>query len=361
MPGSAGSIVVVGSGSLARAVCYSLAVAASVPVEVLVVARSQRSAEEVCFVANARAQLSAHSARFASQQVDLVEPGPLATVLAAAAPDLLLGCASYQSPWERRTAPSAWTALVQRAGFGVTLPLQAAIAVAVGRAVAMAAPQALYVNACYPDAVNPVLHQLRLPVFCGIGNVSLVATSLRSALDLDERAGLRVLAHHYHLGTPDRAGDEALAWLDDRPVPEIGALLAGQRATRAVELNTVTGHAGALLLLDLLTGRDVRANLPGPLGLPGGYPVAIRSRSLALDLPSGWTPEQAVSWNQRVAELDGARIDGRGNVHFAAAAERELAGLLPEVAGGFPVSRIQAVCEQLRHVATRLRAAAADP
>ncbi|MFF0250599.1 Tn3 family transposase [Streptosporangium sandarakinum] len=69
----------------------------------------------------------------------------------------------------------------------------------------------LFLNACFPGAVNPLLKTLGLPVFCGVGNVALLAASLRESLRPARGGRLRVLGHHRHLHTPaDRSGKAAL-------------------------------------------------------------------------------------------------------------------------------------------------------
>ena len=66
----------------------------------------------------------------------------------------------------------------------------------------------------------------------------------------------------------------------------------------------------ALLLDALLAGTGTDGNLPGPLGLPGGYPVRLRGRELELRLPPGFDRAAAVAWNQRMADRDGVRVEG---------------------------------------------------
>ncbi|MCZ0991411.1 hypothetical protein O1M54_48450 [Streptomyces diastatochromogenes] len=177
-----------------------------------------------------------------------------------------------QSPWEATRAPSAWTDLLSAGGFGIALPLHAVLARNVAQAIRSSRVPTLFVNACYPDAVNPLLHAEGLPVFCGVGNSATLAASLRAVLRPQAGERLRVLAHHAHLHAPADPADEARVWLDDRPVPHVGELLTAHRACSREELNAVTGHTAAVLAARLAAEQEVHADLPGPLGLPGGYP-----------------------------------------------------------------------------------------
>ena len=365
------TLVVIGTGQLARSISYSLAVAHADPLRVLVVGRRAEAASEVCHIAAFRAAVAGRGAivRFEPAVAsvtgraarDLVDLGD---VLGAAAPAGVLLCASTQSPWERLTAPSAWTELVRRAGFGVTLPFQAEHALAVGAAMP---PGAWFVNACFPDAVNPLLAARGVPVLCGVGNVGLLAASLQAALDLPDQRRLQVLAHHVHLNPPASADEEALAWCDGEPLAEVGKLLAAQRAASRPELNQVTGLtaarlAGALLsksLLSesLLSESPLDTSLPGPLGLPGGYPVRVRAGGgLELRLPAGLTMADAVARNRRWALADGATLDPGGDrVVLSDTAGAELDAVAPELAGGFRLADLEAVTARLHELRDRLR------
>jgi hypothetical protein len=347
-------VAVVGSGSLARAVCSSIATSAS-PLAVHLIARSAAAAREVCYIANTRAAVGGGRARFDSTPTDLGAVPELASVLARLAPAALIGCASHHSPWERVHTPSAWTDLLDRAGFGATLPLQAAIPITVARALAEASPSSMHVNACYPDAVNSLLAALRLPVLCGVGNAGLIAATLQAELGLAGQWDLQVLAHHHHLHAPEDPADEARAWLRGRSLGRVGRLLAGQRSTSRSLLNEVTGFTAARLLGDLLTGAETVTSLPGPLGLAGGYPVRIVDRRLELNLPPGLDREEAVAWNQRMAWLDGVCVLPSGDVRFSPRAQRELGADLPDVAAGYHVTDNAEVCRRLLELRRRLR------
>ncbi|MFI6321747.1 hypothetical protein ACIBG8_29735 [Nonomuraea sp. NPDC050556] len=272
----------------------------------------------------------------------------LTELLAAAAPSGVVLAASSQSPWERTRAPSAWTRLVADAGFGLTLPFQAELALRVGAA---APSGSWFINACFPDAVNPVLAAAGVPVLCGIGNVALLAASIQAALGLPDQRELRVLAHHAHLHAPHGDQEEAMAWLDGKPVEGVGDLLAAQRATDRAELNHVTGLAAAKLVLGVLDGAEQVASLPGPLGLPGGYPVRLSGDRIELLLPDGMERDDAVAFNQRAAVHDGVVVDG-DRVRFTSPAVAEHD---PDLAQEFSVSEIDRVTDRLDRLRTRLR------
>ncbi|WP_285707036.1 DUF6002 family protein [Microtetraspora sp. NBRC 16547] len=348
------TLAVIGTGGLARSICYALAVCGTQPIRVLVAGRDHGRAAEVCYVAAARAAAAGVPVTFQPLTVDPACDRSLADTLGVGAPTGVLVAASSQSPWERQNAPSAWTELVQRAGFGLTLPFQAEPALRVGRALAATHPEAWLINACFPDAANQVLAAAGVPALCGIGNGALIAASIQAALGLPDQRRLRVLAHHVHLHTPSEGEEEALAWYDGQPVAEVGKLLAAQRAATRSELNHVTGYAAAQLVRDLLAGAETDTTLPGVLGLPGGYPVRLSGTRLELRLPAGVSRAEAVAFNSRAALRDGVVVDD-GRVRFGPTAQEELSRLVPELAEGFPISDIEAVTHRLDQLRTRLR------
>lgn len=353
-------IAVVGSGSLARSICQSLASLApsregrnAAPIRVTVLARNAPAANDIARACHVRAAVSGAHVHFSAELLaDEVD------AMTRLQPDVLVCCASAQSPYEKNVQPSAWTRLVEQAGFGLTLPFQANVVVRLARALTQVSPRTLLVNGCFPDAVNPLLAALGLPVHCGIGNVATLAACLQAALDLPDQ--LAVLGHHVHLAAPNHPMDEVLVWRDGDQVPGVTALLAADRALPRTELNAIAGHAAARLLVDLLSGADICTNLPGPLGLPGGYPVRLAGGAITLNLPTGLSRADAIDWNIRAGHRDGVEVrDGR--VGYPPQAAAALASHLPDLAEGWAAAALDEVSEQLTALRRRLRLAQPIP
>lgn len=264
--------------------------------------------------------------------------------------DFVVCCASAQSPYENLAQPSAWTRLIEEAGFGVTLPLQTTVVARVARALAEVSPHTLLINGCFPDAVNPLLASLGLPVWCGIGNVATIAACLQEALDLPDQRALAVLGHHAHLSSLD----EVLVWRNGSPLSDVSELLRAARALPRRELNAIAGQAAARLLADLANGSDVATSLPGPLGLPGGYPVRIANGAIALNLPAGLSRTQAVEWNTEAGRRDGIEVRD-GQVSYTPKAIAALEPHLPEIANGWPAYALEEVTDQFCALRKRLR------
>jgi hypothetical protein len=329
-------LLVLGSGSLARALCTGVATVAESETTITVLARDEAAATQAAYLASVRASQTGRPVQITGRAGDLTDQERLAEAVAGAR--VVVQCASLYSPWN---AAPGLKALVAEAGFGVTLPLQARLAIETATAIQRCGGDALMVNACYPDAVNPLLARLGLPVFCGLGNVETLAAGLRTRLP-DGR--LAMLAHHNHLHRPERPDDEALAWLDGVAVAEVGKLLAEQRRTDRRLLNQATGFAAAQLLSAVLAGKETASNVPGPQGRPGGYPVRVTGRAIALDLPPGVDETTAIAWNERAAAREGIAI-GADRVRFTGAAAQAMTAY--GLGGGFAVEDVRAVAHRL--------------
>ena len=354
------TILIVGSGSLARAISYSLALLPSRPHRVIVCARSKEQLNEIIYVSRAKAASAQSPVKFDSIEFD-AESGDAGRLLSSLQPDIVVNCASYYSPWEWIHQPSSWTHLLRSAGFGFTLPLQAAFAIKFAKAVAAHSRPALFINGCYPDAVNPLLRALDLPVFCGIGNIALVAASLRSSLGLMAGQRLQVMAHHLHLYTPKPGVDEARAWIDGKLCENVTGLLENQRRSSGPEVNKVIGCTAAVFLRDIIDERDVETHVPGPFGLPGGYPVRIAGTRMELNLPADLSEREAIAWNEEIAVADGVRILSNGNVKFGEQTQLAFRQYLPHISDGFRASEIEKVTQSMLELRDRLTREKAQP
>jgi hypothetical protein len=246
-----------------------------------------------------------------------------------------------------------------RAGIGLSLPFHAELALLIGRSLADYRSGAFFLNACFPDAVNPVLAAYGVPVLAGVGNVAVQATAIQSALGLRDQQELHLLGHHLHLHEQEDPRDEAMAWCRGEPI-KVADLLAAQRRVDRHENNQVTGFLTALLLADLLAGRRVVTHLPGPRGLPGGYPVVVTAQEIRLRLPVGMTTERARALNQQWAMIDGVVIDD-GRASFGPTVVEAMTNVCPELCEGFDITDLFDVIATFSEIRERLRMLPAGP
>ena len=98
---------------------------------------------------------------------------------------------------------------------------------------------------------------------------------------------------------------------------------AGVQLTREPAIE-ISGPSGVPLMLAMAQRRDWSGHVPGPNGLPGGYPVRLKDGHVELDLPAALTRDEAIAWNLRYEEESGlvvTRGRPRGlHRHFARAA-----------------------------------------
>ncbi|MFF5177245.1 potassium transporter TrkA [Micromonospora sp. NPDC000316] len=354
-PASANSVVVVGTGAFASGVCRSLARTLRHPAVVHVIGRSTGATEDICLAASVHATMAERPVRFQAVTSSLGPGDDLRPTLRRLAPRLVLVCASAQSPAEARTTRTAWSALLREAGFGVTLPLQTSVVQRVAADYADVSDKPLLINACFPDAVNPLLRAWQLPVFCGLGNVGALALAVQEQLGLADPTRLKLFAHHTHLHRPAEPDAEAVAWLDDRPLDGVSELLEPVRRLPRPLVNEVSAWTAGPLVQAILDDECHVGHLPGPCGLPGGYPVAVTGSSLALRLPPGTSPASTAAWNERVSALDGVTVSATGSFSFTDEAIKHLRRWWPDAPQNVPPDRLAEFRADLGRLRDELR------
>lgn len=296
--------------------------------KVFIVGRDAAGLDELVAVASGRAVAFDSQVSFSGQHLILDASGRLEEFLAMAQPRIVLHTASLQSPWEFSGPRTGWSQLVHKAGFGITLPLQALLVVRLATALEKFSPGSVLINACYPDAVNALLARLHLPILCGIGNIEILATVIRSNLPIYSRSACKIIAHHFNLAAISRGEWSQLPRLylgDGVPVPaeQLSEMLSPLRVIRGPEMNQLTGATAVKLLLALLSRGVGEFHLPGPAGLLGGYPMSLANGLLSFSLPRGASVASAEQFNEEAASRDGVVVAKTGeitltNLHHAA-------------------------------------------
>ncbi len=346
-------ILLVGSGAFAARIAFDLAATARGATRVTVAGRNHRRLDWLRTAGNARAAIFGTAARITTRFVDLARPDDLAELLQEERPRVVVQAASVQPGTVIAAAGNGWARLVAEGGLSATAVFQAVTSVTVARAVQAASPAALLVNCCFPDVVNGMLAALRLPVACGTGNVAILANAFAGA----GAPGVRVLAHYQTLAAwrrpaAERDGPAPRAWLDGREVADVFARFRDVSLTPEPAIE-ISGAAGVPLLLAMAHGGTWTGHVPGPHGLPGGYPVRWHDRTLSLDLPPGLMQDAAVAWNAEFEAANGLVLHG-GRASYTGRLHAALHRVSPDLAGGFDLADLAAAHRDMEALRTRL-------
>jgi hypothetical protein len=350
-------ILIFGTGSFAGRIVLDLAATASEPVTVAIAGRNTERLNWLRTAGNARAAMFNRPARVTSHQVDLSAPDAAAAAIAAVEPTVVVQAASFQAGAVISNQGNAWTKLVAEGGLSATAVLQAPLSIEVARAVKAVRPRAQFINCCFPDVVNPLIAALDLPISCGVGNIAILANAFAGALGAG--AGrLKVLAHYQNIAPwrqlPEtRTGGSARVWIDDQEVADVYARFSSVQLTREPAIE-ISGPSGVPLMLAMAQRRDWRGHVPGPNGLPGGYPVRLKDGHVELDLPASLTRDEAIAWNRRYEEESGLIVTLDGRATYTGILRERLDAFSPGLAGGFHVRDIADACRQMNDLRSRL-------
>jgi len=351
-------ILIIGTGYFAEIMVGDLAATAPAATTVAIAGRNVERLKWLCTAANARAAIFGRPVQFFTDTFDLSSVDSTADGLLRWSPSVVVQSASLQSPWSVDRPDSAWSRLVNTAGFGITLAFQSMLPARTASALQKLRSPAVFVNTCYPDVVNQVLRARKLPITCGVGNIAIFSSVIAGTHPPAERAAIRVLAHHQHLVQWRRPGAER-----DGVPPRVWngetEMLGVQERFRHIQLpyrdlNVISGASAVPVLLALAGKQDCRGHVPGPNGLPGGYPVRVHAGTVELDLPTAVSAEEAIAWNRQFEAADGASVQAEGRVVYSERARRALEAVSPEVAAGFDVAELEHAHAALQALRTRL-------
>jgi len=306
-------ILITATGNLSREVVGALSLIKGIPIRVMVGARNIDDAAWLALSGNARAAVTGSDVSFSSCAIPWQNSSQFADLLEGMKPAIVLHLASLQSPWSLNDG-SEWSALVKEHGFGITAFRQAELLLTLLDALQMASVSPIVINGCYPDVCNQLVSLLGYSVFTGIGNIAILDAVLRAQMSLQAGETLKMIGHHYHIAQLTRTERTEFpeVWVNDARVGQEEDLFTSIMLPGDAKLNSITGSTVAVLLKALITGEERLFNLPGPLGLPGGYPVRIAGRDLSLALPEDVVLHDVVDRNIALATREGIQVTADG-------------------------------------------------
>lgn len=357
-------VVVFGTGAFAERIVCDLGACAPGPVRILIAGRNRDRLDWLVTAANARAYMFGRPATFRAAQVDASDAAAVARLLAAARPRLAVQTASAQPSAVISHEDSEWSRLIARGGLSATAVMQALLTLRVGEAIRETGLDCALINCCFPDVVNGMLEARGIPVLCGTGNVAILANAFGGYM-ADRGQKLQMLAHYQQLvewrhPADRRGGKPPRVWIEGREVVDVYSHFRAIKLTYAPAIE-ISGASGVSLMLAYVLGLPWTGHVPAPSGRPGGYPVRLEGRALALDLPAGIAEAQAIAWNAAFETEMGLVVDGGGRVRYT--------GLLRELlkhhgfgyADGYDIDQIENVARELAALRARLEAIPAQP
>lgn len=351
-------ILISGTGGFAARIAFDIAATADDAVEVIIAGRNRERLNWLRTAANARAALFGKKARFATHAIDLLAPDASDALLAATDPRIVVQAASIQTSQVIAQSGNAWTQLVAEGGLSATAVFQALISARVAAAITACGKPVTLVNCSFPDVVNGIIVALGHAVACGMGNVAILSNVFAGSAATPPGADLKVLAHYQNLAAwrrrpEERGGRAPRVWLDGAEVADVYGRFADIQLTPEPVIE-ISGASGVPMLLAMAARRPWRGHVPGPNGLPGGYPVRLSDGALELDLPSAVAEAEAIAWNASFEEENGLVVSPQGHVSFTGILGDRLADHVPALRKGFLVRELETVCEDLLQLRSAL-------
>jgi hypothetical protein len=237
-----------------------------------------------------------------------------------------------QTWWLPDLLPPEQAARIKSAGFGVWLPVHLTLTLKLMEALRDLDYTGITLTAPFPDVVNCILGRLQLAPTCGVGNLDEIVPKIRLLaaerleVPVDE---VQVLMVAHHALQPVAFGEKS----EQMPPFFLRVEHDGQDVTEKVRaedlllgaypippgpvIHFLTAGCTLRLIKAFVSEEEVLAHVPGPQGLPGGYPVIVSREGFRIAPIKGLTLEDAVSINENSHRFDGIeRIEADGTVVF---------------------------------------------
>jgi hypothetical protein len=151
----------------------------------------------------------------------------------------------------------------------------------------------------------------------------------------------------------ERRAPAPRVWLNDVEVADVFSRFSGVQLTPEPVID-ISGASGVTLALAMAQQRAWRGHVPGPGGLPGGYPVALEGGRLELDLPTGIDAQAAIAWNVDYEARSGLVVDAHGRAHYQGRLRDLLAAESPTLAAGFAATDLEQIWRAMCELRDRL-------
>jgi hypothetical protein len=268
------------------------------------------------------------------EKVDLNDIDATASYIERVNPGVIISAVTLLTWWApEAAAKNIDFQKLDEAGFGAWLPLHITLTYKLMKAVKKAEISSPVVNCSFPDAINHILGKVGLAPTVGIGNCDLFVPEIQKIVaDIFQVAmksvSVYLVGHHYlcHVLNSYRSTLETpyylrvvVDWKDVTEKLDADDLLvrANTYMPKGVQDHFIVAASAIKDALHLLNDTQELTYAPGPMGLPGGYPVRIGGGKAQVELPEDITLEDAVRINEESQRRDGIeKVLDNGTVVF---------------------------------------------
>ena len=337
-------VLIVGLGDIGEHILELLTRVPSVS-QIYAVDKSEELKSKV-YSAVAGAIHQGYSPRVEFSKLDLNDIDATAELLKRIEPDIIISSAALKTWWVAQAAlPKDTFVKLDEAGYGPWLPFHLTLIHKLMMAVKKSGMKRPVVNCSFPDAVNAILGKLGMAPTVGLGNCDLFLPWLRKIVadrlnvPLNEVA-IYFVGHHFlcHVLNAYRSTCNCPYYLklvvDNKDVTkqfDTDRLLieSNENMPKGMNDHFIVAASAVKNTLGILQDTDALTYVPGPEGLPGGYPTRLSREGARVELPSEITRREAIRINEESQKLDGIeRIEDDGKVVFTSKADAIMNELL---------------------------------
>lgn len=244
-----------------------------------------------------------------------------AELLKSVQPDVVYNSTTLQSWTVAQFLPEEPRKKWELMGGGVFAPTQIALMRKIMQAVKKSGISTLVLNNSFPDVVNPMLWGMGLGPTIGAGNSDHIVERIRWQISQSESVppqeiAVYLVTAHQICMLPASAGVpfylKILVSGNDITSRFNARTLVSEFATISVPANQISWlrhpHIAACAVKNIMAMlNDTRelSHVPGPNGLPGGYPVRLGEKGAEVVLPPELTLEEAIKINKDALKFDG--------------------------------------------------------
>ena len=266
-----------------------------------------------------------------STHMDVWDIDRTAETIASFKPDVILSSVTVLPSGIISQLPEPLFKTLAQARGGPWLPSTLVLVYKLMQAIKQTGLEIIVLNGGTPDNSHAVLNKVGLAPTSGIGNIANTIPPIRQGIAAQlhqplEQVQALLFAHSYvvqrlRTGTPGGAPYHLTALVNGEDVTDqldLPALFSTLPVTLEHEYTQLLTAASAAIVFDAVTTKSSAiVHAPGPIGLPGGYPLRADKRELEVVLPPGLTLEEAIRINEDGMKFDGVeRIESDGTVYF---------------------------------------------